>query len=308
MQHPVGHTVAADGTLVLNDLWALFTNPWGLWQYAHTMLGAVITGAFVVAGLGAYYLLHGRHEAYGRTFVKTGVLVGLVATLLAAFPTGDVQSQNVREHQPVTFAAMEGLFETTKGAPIVLVGQPDMEKMRLDNPIEIPKALSFLTYRRFDAEVKGLADFPKDTWPQNIPLLYYAYHVMVGLGTLFLLVLSLCVLRLRKGALYRSRTLLWLLLLAIPLPYVANTMGWMTAELAVSRGSSTGIPHARRVLEQRLRRQRALHSSSASPASTRSSPRCSWCFLGKKIAAGPEAADEGVAPPGGPAGAPPVEV
>ena len=234
--------------------------------------------------------------------------MGLVATLLAAFPTGDVQSQNVREHQPVTFAAMEGLFETTKGAPIVLVGQPDMEKMRLDNPVEIPKALSFLTYRRFDAEVKGLADFPKDTWPQNIPLLYYAYHVMVGLGTLFLLVLSLCVLRLRKGALYRSRTLLWLLLLAIPLPYVANTMGWMTAELGRQPWVIHGILRTRDAFSSNVSVGNALFTLIGFAGIYAVLSALFLVLLGKKIAAGPEAADEGVAPPGGPAGAPPVEV
>jgi cytochrome d ubiquinol oxidase subunit I len=110
----------------------------------------------------------------------------------------------VADHQPVTLAAMEGLFDTSAGAPIVLVGQPDTDNLKLDNPIVVPKALSFLTYRRWEAEVKGLNDFPRDQWPDNIPLLYYSYHVMVGLGTL---------------------------LLALPFPYIATTAGWMTAEL-----------------------------------------------------------------------------
>jgi cytochrome d ubiquinol oxidase subunit I len=126
---------------------------------------------------------------------------------------------------------MEGLFETRAGAPLVLVGQPDMERRRLDNPIEIPGALSFLTHRRWSAEVRGLDAFPREDWPTNIPLLYYAYHVMVGLGTLFILLLSVAAWRLRGDRLLRSRPLLWLLLLAAPFPYVANTAGWMTAEL-----------------------------------------------------------------------------
>jgi len=308
MQHPVGHAVAADGTLRLDDLSALFTNPWGLWQYAHTMLGAVITGAFVVAGLGAFYLLHGRHPAYGKTFVKTGVLVGLVATALAAFPTGDMQSQMVRKHQPVTFAAMEGLFHTTKGAPIALVGQPDMEKMRLDNPIEVPNALSFLTYRRFDAEVKGLSDFPRDTWPQNVPLLYYAYHVMVGLGTLFLLVLGICAWRLRKGALFASRTLLWLLLLAVPLPYVANTMGWMTAELGRQPWVIHGILRTRDAFSSNVSAGNALFTLIGFAGIYAVLAALFLVLLGKKIAAGPEPAPEDAGPTDGPADARPVEV
>ena len=113
-------------------------------------------------------------------------LVALPATILVAFPTGDFQAVNVAEHQPAAFASMEGLFETQDGAPLALLGQPDMEKMRLDNPMEVPRILSFLTYRRFNAEVVGLTDIPRDEWPDNVPLHYYAYHIMVGLGTLFI--------------------------------------------------------------------------------------------------------------------------
>ena len=232
MHHPVGYEALPDGTLRLTSLWALLLNPWGIVQYAHTILGSVVCASFVLCGLGAAYLLLGRHTAQARSWVKVGVLVGLAASLLSAFPTGDWQSQNVAKHQPVALAAMEGLFESKAGAPIVLVGQPDMEKRRLDNPIEVPMVLSFLTYRRWGAEVKGLSSFPEDSWPTNVPLLYYAYHIMVGLGTLFIAVLGLCALRLRGGAIFRGRALLWMLLLAAPFPYVANTAGWITTETA----------------------------------------------------------------------------
>ena len=231
MQHPVGHTVGPDGRLHLESLSVLLSNPWFGWQIAHTLLGAVTTGAFVVAGVGAFYLLSRRHEEHGRRFVRVGVLVGLPALVLLGFPTGDRQAKLVHDHQPEAFAAMEGIFETERGASLVLVGQPDMQALRLDNPIEVPRALSFLTHHRWDAEVKGLKDLPRDRWPQNLPLLYYAYHIMVGLGTLLLLLLSVAALKLRRGRLYRSRPLLWLLLLAVPMPYIANTTGWMTAEL-----------------------------------------------------------------------------
>ena len=124
-----------------------------------------------------------------------------------------------------------GLFDTEEGAPLALIGQPDMEKMRLDNPIEVPKVLSFLTYRRFDAEVVGLKDIPRDQWPDNIPLLYYSYHIMVGLGTLFIAAMALAAFLLWKKRLYESRAMLWILMLAAPFPFIANTTGWMTAEL-----------------------------------------------------------------------------
>jgi cytochrome d ubiquinol oxidase subunit I len=137
----------------------------------------------------------------------------------------------VTEYQPATLAAMEGLFQTVQGAPIVLVGQPDTEKMQLDNPITVPNALSFLTYQRWTAEVKGLNEFPRADWPDNIPLLYFSYHIMVGLGTILLAVMAISVLLLARGRLYTNRPALWLLLLMTPFPYIATTAGWMTAEL-----------------------------------------------------------------------------
>jgi cytochrome bd ubiquinol oxidase subunit I len=202
-----------------------------LWQYAHTMLGAVQTGCFVMAAVGAFYLLTKRHESYGRTFVKGGVLVGVVAAILQLFPTGDAQGKLIADNQPVTLAAMEGLFETQSGAPLVILGQPDVQKRRLDNPLQIPSMLSFLTYQRWSANVRGLDAFPQDQWPDMIALLYYSYHVMVGLGTIFIAVMVLAALLLWRRKLYDSRVMLWALMLCVPLPYIANTAGWMTAEL-----------------------------------------------------------------------------
>jgi cytochrome d ubiquinol oxidase subunit I len=184
-----------------------------------------------MASVGAFYLLAGRAERFGRTVLRLAVPGGLAAAVAMAFPTGDGQGKNVARYQPVTLAAMEGLFETKQGAALALVGQPDMERLRLDNPIEVPRLLSFLTYNRWKAEVKGLDAFPRETWPQNVPLLYYGYHIMVGLGTIFIGVLGLSALLLWKDRLFAMRPALWLLMLMLPFPYIANTTGWMTAEL-----------------------------------------------------------------------------
>jgi len=231
MQYPTGHRVDSHGQIELANFWQLVVNRWVLWEYAHTMLGAVQTGCFVMAAVGAFYLLTKRHESYGRTFVKSGVLVGVVAAILQLFPTGDEQGKLIADHQPVTLAAMEGLFESQKGAPVALIGQPDLQKRRLDNPIEIPNMLSFLTYREWKANVRGLDAFPQDQWPDMVPLLYFAYHVMVGLGTIFIAVMVLAALMLWRGKLYVSGWMLWALMVCVPLPYIANTAGWMTAEL-----------------------------------------------------------------------------
>jgi cytochrome d ubiquinol oxidase subunit I len=252
MQHPVGHTVSPSGEIALASFRGLLLNPWALWQYAHTMCASVITASFVVAALGAFYLLAGRHEEQARRFLALGVAAGFLACILQILPTGDAQGRLVAVHQPPTLAAMEGLFTTRAGAGIALVGQPDVPHRRLDNPVIVPRALSFLTYRRWKAEVRGLDAFPLEEWPDNIPLLYFSYHIMVGLGTLFVVLLTAAAWKLWRGTLYRSRAMLWLLLLAVPFPYIATMAGWITAEvgrqpwliyglLRTARGVSTQV-------------------------------------------------------------------
>ena len=184
-----------------------------------------------MAGLGAFYLVRSRHEAHARSFVALGVTVGLIASVGMAFPTGDGQGKNVARHQPVALAAMEGLFESKQGAPMALIGQPDMERLRLDNPIEVPRMLSILTWSRWTAEVKGLDAFAREDWPDNVPLLYYSYHIMVGLGTLFIAIMAAAAFLLWRGRLHTTRPMLWVLMLATPFPFIANNMGWNTAEL-----------------------------------------------------------------------------
>jgi len=231
MQHPVGYVVGDDGNFELESLSALLTNPWALAEYAHTMVGATITGSLVMASIGAFYLLRDSSVAVARRFVSLAVVVGLVASIAAAMPTGDIQAKLVYLHQPVTFVAMEGHFHTTDRAGLVILGQPDMQAQRLDNPIELPGMLSFMTHGRWAGEVKGLSDFPTDEWPDNVPLLYYSYHIMAGLGTLFILVLAISALQLVRGKLWQSRGILWVLLLSLPFPFIANTAGWLTTEL-----------------------------------------------------------------------------
>jgi len=231
MQHPVGYALGPHGEIILTSWLGLIFNPWTWWQYAHNMTASVVTASFVLAGAGAFYLLLRSHEEHARVFLRVGVTSGLIATILMLFPTGDRQGRMVADHQPVTLAAMEGHFETMEGAPIALVGQPDMQRLALDNPIVVPGALSFLTWQRWSARVKGLRDFPRDVWPDNIPLLYYAYHIMVGLGTILIAVMVLAGFLLWRGALYHARPMLWVLMLMIPFPYIATTAGWITAEV-----------------------------------------------------------------------------
>ncbi|HTS76408.1 MAG TPA: cytochrome ubiquinol oxidase subunit I [Bryobacteraceae bacterium] len=231
MQHPVAYSRLADGSFQVTGVTGVLLNPWAWIQYAHTVSGAVITGAFVMAATGAFYLLSGMHQEHARIFVRCGVVTALIFSALQIFPTGDVHGRYMANHQPVTTAAMEALFTSGPGAPIVIFGQPDVEHRRIDNPLAVNDVLSFLIYGTPKAVVTGLSAFPETDWPTNIPLLYFAYHVMAGLGTIFVALALVAAFLLWRGALFHTRWALWCLMLAFPFAYIANTAGWMTAEL-----------------------------------------------------------------------------
>ena len=231
MQHPVAYSILPNGVYEVTSFWGLLTNPWALLQYAHNMSGAVVTGAFVMCSLGAFYVLENRFAEHGQIFLRVGVVAGVIASVAQIFPTGDVHGRYVAKYQPAAIAAMEGLFRTQKGAPIVLIGQPDEEHQTIDNPIAVNDVLSFLIYGTTRAEVKGLNEFPRDQWPEPLPLLFYSYHIMAGLGTYFAFIMVVAAFLLWRGKLFQNRWVLWALLLSFPFPYIANTAGWLTAEL-----------------------------------------------------------------------------
>lgn len=252
MQHPTGYTVGEDGVLKITDFGAFLLNEWAIWQYAHNMLASVVTASFVLCSVGAYWTLMKVHPRESQICLRLGVIAGLISTILVGFPTGDVQGKLVAKHQPVTLAAMEGLFESGPYAELAIIGQPNVREERLENPIVVPGILSFLAYGTFGSTVQGLNDFPKEDWPDNIELVYYSYHIMVGLGTMFLLVMAVSAFLLWRGTLQKTTAMMWILMLAFPFPYIATTAGWWTAELGrqpwliyglmrTADGDSTGV-------------------------------------------------------------------
>ena len=231
MQHPVAYRILPNGEYEVTSFWGLLTNPWALIQYAHNMSGAVITGSFVMCAVGAFYVLENRFSEQGKIFLRVGVIAGVISCITQIFPTGDIHGRYMAKHQPASVAAMEGLFRSQRGAGIVLMGQPNEESQTIDNPLVVNDVLSFLIYGTTKAEVQGLDKIPRDQWPEPLPLLYYAYHIMAGLGTYFALLMVVAAFLLWRGKLFEARWVLWPLMLSFPLPYIANTAGWMTAEI-----------------------------------------------------------------------------
>jgi cytochrome bd ubiquinol oxidase subunit I len=229
MQHPVGYQVVGDH-VELTSLWALLTNPYVRWQYPHVISGSIVTASMVMAGAGALYLLLPTHEEAGRIFVRVGVVSGAIFSAVSLFPTGAFHGEHVTRFQPAKVAAMEGLFKTQDGAPLAIIGMPDRERQELMDPIVVPGLISYLAYGNFNARVTGLNDIPPDQQPP-VEIVYYAYHIMVGLGTIFIVILAGSLLLLWRGRLFEHRGALWVLMLAMPFPYIANEAGWTVAEV-----------------------------------------------------------------------------
>ncbi|WP_319523361.1 cytochrome ubiquinol oxidase subunit I [uncultured Desulfosarcina sp.] len=227
MQHPVGYTIR-DGRAELTDFLAVVTNKFGLLEIVHTIPSAFILSAFFIMGISAWHLLKKQHiEFFTRSF-NIGLVVGLIASIVVVI-TGDLHAVHVTETQPSKLAAMESHWETQAQAPIVLFAIPDEANER--NTIEIgsiPGVLSFLGHHDFNATVTGLKDIPRDERPPVL-LTFVSFRTMVALGTLFPL-LTIIGFVLRKR-LVEARWYLWIMLFAIPLPYIANEMGWILAEV-----------------------------------------------------------------------------
>jgi cytochrome bd ubiquinol oxidase subunit I len=231
MQHPAGYQVQSDGSLGIASASAFLLNPWAWVQLLHNQMAALVTGSFVVTAIGAFYMLRKLHPTQARLYLRAGTLTALIASILVAFPSGDQQAKMVGRYQPVTLAGMEGKFNGGRDAGVALIGQPNVATHRLDNPIEVPGALSFLAYGTFQSFVHGLDEYPTQDWPDNLELLYYSFHIMITLGTIFIVLMSYAAFQRWRGRLETSTWFLWVLMLAFPFPYIANTLGWMTSEL-----------------------------------------------------------------------------
>ena len=229
MQTPAGFEVHGDRA-VLTDFFAAALNPSTLPRYFHTIASAVAVGSFVMAGVGAWYVLRREHFDIARRSLKLGLAVALVSSA-AMFLTGDTHARQVANTQPVKFAAMNGLFETSRGVPLIILAFPPSQTAKSDLPeLAIPNLLSLMTRFDANAEIAGLNEYPSDTWPP-VAATFSTYHLMVGLGTLMLLVMAAGVFAWWRGRLERWRWLLAAMVVMIPAPLLAVQLGWATAEI-----------------------------------------------------------------------------
>ncbi len=227
MQHPVGYTIR-DGRAELVSFTAVIFQKFAIMEFFHTISGAYILSAFLVMGICAYHLLKRRYvEFFSRSF-NMALVFGLVFSLFIIVE-GDLHAVDLAVKQPAKLAAMESHWTTTARAPLYLLAIPDEQHEK--NAVEIgkiPRLLSFLAFRDTGAVVKGLKDFPKNERPP-VMLTSLAFKGMVGLSMYF--ALMMIVGWFKRNRLTESPLYLKLMLFSIPLPYIANELGWMLAEV-----------------------------------------------------------------------------
>jgi cytochrome d ubiquinol oxidase subunit I len=227
MQHPVGFTINK-GRAELSDFAAVVFQKWAILEFIHTVSGAYILSAFFVMGISAYHLLKKQHiDFFNRSF-KMALVFGLIFSLVTVIE-GDLHAKEVAKSQPSKLAAMETLWETTSKAPVYMFALPDEKNERnFVEIIPIPGLLSFLAFGDPNAEVKGLKEFPRDERPPVL-ITSLAFKGMVGLGTYFIFITILG--WFFRNRLVRSPVYLIIMLFSIPLPYIANELGWVLAEV-----------------------------------------------------------------------------
>ena len=229
MQTPAGYELTG-GRARLTSFFESVFNPSTMPRYVHTIASAWVAAAFLVAGISAWYLLKNRPSDVARTSLRLATILAVVG-IVGSFVTGDHHAKQVARTQVAKFAAMEGLYSTEKGAPLILWSLPPSQTEKRDGPeVLITNLTSFLAFGDFQAPVKGLSSFPQDEWPP-VAITFLSFRHMVIVGNVMLLLALAGAYLMFRGKLETTRWWLKAMVWSIPLPTLAIQLGWMTAEV-----------------------------------------------------------------------------
>lgn len=239
MQTPQGFTIGADNRLYPTNWLQIIFNPSFPYRLAHMITAAYLTTAFVVGGVGAYYLYKQRHVSESK------IMLGM-ATLMAALvaPTqlfiGDLHGLNTLKYQPVKVAAMEGIWETEKGAGLRLFAWPNQKKEKNNYEIKIPKLASLILTHHSDGEIKGLKAWKKEDRPPVV-WVFWCFRIMVGLGILMILLGLVSAIQYFRNRLFNSRYLQIAWILMTPSGFIALLAGWFVTEIGRQPYTAYGV-------------------------------------------------------------------
>ncbi|MFQ5729176.1 MAG: cytochrome ubiquinol oxidase subunit I [Waddliaceae bacterium] len=232
MQTPAGFHIVGEGLHAraeITNFWEMVFNPSTVDRLTHTVVGAWLAGAFFVMSVSAYYILKKRHLKFANYSMKIALIVAFISTIVQGI-LGDMSSSGVARNQPMKLAAFEGVYQTQSGAPLHLFGIPNSKEEKMEYALSVPKLLSFLAFRDFSAEIKGLNEVAKEDWP-NVAILFPAYRLMVGMWVVMFAVILMTAYMWRKGTLSKSKWMLRILVISVLAPQIANQTGWVAAEM-----------------------------------------------------------------------------
>jgi len=231
MQTPAGYHIVGEGLEARAEIisfWEMVFNPSSMVRLGHVILGCWLAGAFLVISVSAYYMLKGKHLEFSKKSMNIALWVGCLTLILQAI-SGDSSGRVVAQYQPSKLAAMEALFKTKKGAPLTLFGFVNAKEEKIDHAIEIPHLLSFLAFRDFDAEVKGLDQFPKADRP-NASILFWTFRLMLATWAMMAFIGFIGLYLSCRNRLESHRWLLGLMAISAVVPQIGNQAGWFVAE------------------------------------------------------------------------------
>jgi cytochrome d ubiquinol oxidase subunit I len=228
-QTPAGY-VLRNGRAELTSFYDAVFNPSTVIRYLHTVDAALVAGAFFVAGIAAYLILNRKEVELAKRVMKIAVIFGLITSLLELMPFGHEHARQVARTQPEKFAAIEGLYTTQSGAPLVFFAIPFNHPPELKAKIELSGLLSWMSFGDVHAQIKGINDFPAENLPP-LWLTFVSFHNMVVLGLYFIAVTLFAYIQLCRKKLFETTWLLRLFVWSIPLPLAACQLGWIAAEV-----------------------------------------------------------------------------
>ena len=229
-QTPVAYEIVEHAGMtraIITDFWGMVFNPSSMIRFTHVIFGAFLQGSFLVMSVAAFYYLKNKYQHFAvRSFV-IALILGCLTSILQLF-IGHKHGEVVAQYQPAKLAGYEGLYQTSREAPLFLLGYSDPEKKETIG-IKIPGMLSYLVHGDKQTEVKGLSEFPESDWPP-VGMIFQTYHLMVALGMFFIVLTLLAFIYLLKGKFFRQKWLLRIFVISVILPVFANQLGWVSAE------------------------------------------------------------------------------
>lgn len=232
MQTPAGFHIVGEGLNARAEItafWEMVFNPSSVVRLLHSVVGAWLSGAFLVISVAAYYHLKKKHIDFARTSMKIGIIVATISCIFQAI-LGDMSGRIVAKHQPAKLAAFEGIFETDKEVPLKIFGIVNVEEERVEYSLSIPKLLSYLSFGDTSAEIKGLDQVPRADWPK-VAALFQIYRLMLLMWALMVAICIAAIYMWRRGTLFSNTFMLKAMVASVMFPQLANQAGWVAAEM-----------------------------------------------------------------------------